>query len=127
MVLQTRGLDIALNDPKEFARSDDQAGWRDAHHQRRWIDGTAGLLVIASPPPVLRKWGVELSDLGSWTHEGSSWSHLDYPQKEVEVQVLDHFSSQVEKAVEVHDRLFPGRSGERLAEDERRQVWELVS
>ena len=126
VVLQTRGLDVALKDPKAFAWSDDQAGWRDAHQKRRWIDGSAGLLVIASPPPVLRNWGVELSDLGSWSHHGSSWSELDYPQNEGEVQVLDHFSSLVENAVEVRNRLFPGRSGERLPEDDKRQVWQLL-
>jgi hypothetical protein len=126
VVLQTRGLDIALNDPKEFARSDDQAGWRDAHQKRRWIDGSAGLLMIASPPPVLRSWGVELSDLGSRSDQGSSWAKLDYPHNEGEVQVLDHFSGRVEKAVEVRNRLFPGRSGERLPEDDKRQVWQLI-
>jgi hypothetical protein len=126
VVLQTRGLDMALSDPKEFAQSDDQAGWRDAHQKQRWIDGSAGLLVIASPPPVLRNWGVGLSDLGPWSHQGSSWAELNYPENEGEVQVLDDFSRHVEKAVEVRNRLFPGRWGERLSEDDRRQVWQLV-
>jgi hypothetical protein len=126
VVLQTRGLDIALSDPQEFARSADQTNWKDAHQRRRWIDGSAGLLVIASPPPVLRTWGVELSDLGSWSHQGSSWADLDYPQKDGEVQVLEQFPSRVEKAIEMRNRLFPGRSGERLLEDERRQVRQLV-
>jgi hypothetical protein len=126
VVLQTRGLDIALNDPNGFARSDDQGGWRDARQKRRWIDGSAGLLVIASPPPVLRNWGVELSDLGSWPHQGSSWAELDHPQNEGEVQVLDHFSRRVENTVEVRNQLFPGRSGERLSEDDRRKVWQLL-
>jgi hypothetical protein len=83
--------------------------------------------VIAAPPPVLRAWGVELSRLGSWSHEGSSWSHLDYPENEGEVQVLEQFSSQVEKAIEVRDRVFPQRSGELLSEEERREVWALVN
>jgi hypothetical protein len=124
VALQTRGLDVALNNPEEFAQSDDQAGWRDAHQERRWIDASDGLLVIASPPPVLRAWGV---DLGSRTGLGSNWSHPDDPQEDGEVQVLEHFSSQVEKAVEERDRLFPGRSGEQLSEDERRQVRALVN
>jgi hypothetical protein len=126
VVLQTRGLDIALNDPKEFARSDDQAGRRGAHQKRRWIDDSAGLLVIASPPPVLRKWGVELSHLGSGPHEGSSGRGPDHSQNDDEVHVLDHFSARVEKAVEVRNRVFPGRSGERLPEDDSRQVRQLI-
>jgi hypothetical protein len=126
VVLQTRGLDIALNDPKEFERSEDQARWRHAHQKRRWIDGSGGLMVIASPPPVLRKWGVELNDLGTWSHQGSSWAELDYPQNEGEVQVLEHFSGRVEKAVQVRNRLFPDQLEERLSEDDRRQVWQLI-
>lgn len=127
VVLQTRGLDIALKDPDEFAQSDDQAAWRDAHQKRRWMDGTAGLLVIASPPPVLRQWGVELSRLGLSSHEGSSWADLSDPGNDGEVHVLDHFSARVEKAVDVRNRMFPGRSGEHLPEDDRRQVWPLVN
>jgi hypothetical protein len=126
VVLQTRGLDVALTDPKRFERSDDQARWRDAHQKRRWIDGAAGLTVIAAPPPVLRKWGVDLSALGSWSDRGSSWTELDYPQNDGEVQVLEHFSERVENAVEVRDRLFPARSEERLSEDDRRQVWDAI-
>jgi hypothetical protein len=122
LILQTRGLDIALEDLKEFEQSDDQARWRAAHQKRRWIDGAAGLMVVASPPPVLRKWGVELSGLGSWSHEGSSWTELDYPQNEGEVQVLKDFSTRVAKAVEVRNRLFPSQPGERLSEEDRRQV-----
>jgi hypothetical protein len=126
VVLQTRGLDIALQDPKEFALSDDQAGLRGAHQKRRWIDGSEGLLVIASAPPVLRKWGVELSHLGSASHEGSRWAEPDHLQNDGEVHVLDHFSERVEKAVEVRNRVFPGRSAERLPEDDRRQVRQLI-
>jgi hypothetical protein len=126
VVLQTRGLDIALSDLKEFERREDQARWRDLHQKRRWIDGSAGLMVIASPPPVLRKWGVDLSGLGSWSHQGSSWAELDYPQKEGEVQVLEHFGARVENAVEIRNRLFPAQSGERLTEDDRRQIWQVI-
>jgi hypothetical protein len=39
VVLQTRGLDLALEDVEAFATSDDQAAWRDPHQQRRWIEG----------------------------------------------------------------------------------------
>jgi hypothetical protein len=126
VVLQTRGLDIALSDPKEFEQREDQTQWRDAHQVRRWIDGSAGLMVMASPPPVLRKWGVDLSGLGSWSQPGSRWAELDYPQKEGEVQVLEHFAERVEKAVEIRNRLFPALSGERLTEDDRRQIWQVI-
>ena len=125
-VLQTRGLDIALSDVREFEQTKDQARWRDAHQKRRWIDGSAGLMVIASPPPVLRKWGVDLSDLGSWSHQGSSWTELDCPQSEGEVQVLEHFTERVEKAVEIRRRLFPTLSEYHLTEDDRRQIWQLT-
>jgi hypothetical protein len=127
VVLQTRGLDLALDDREEFARSDDQADSRDPHQKRRWIAGSDGVLVVSAPPPVLRSWGVELTGLGSWSHEGSSWTHLDYPQNDGEVQVLEQFSSQVEKAIEVRNRLFPQRSGELLPEEDRRQVWAVVN
>jgi hypothetical protein len=126
VVLQTRGLHIALSDLKEFERREDQAQLRNAHQKRRWIDGSAGLMVLASPPPVLRKWGVDLSGLGSWSRQGSSWAELDYPQQEGEVQVLQHFTERVEKAVEIRNRLFPAQSGERLTEDDRRQILQLI-
>jgi hypothetical protein len=64
VVLQTRGLDLALADPAAFARRDDQKGWREMYGIRRWIGEASGVLVIAAPPPVLLGWGVELSDLG---------------------------------------------------------------
>jgi hypothetical protein len=92
VVLQTRGLDLALEDPKAFAKRDDQASWRDQHQRRHWLAGGDGLVVLAAPPPVLRAWGVALSDPGSWSREGTSWSYLDDPKNEGEVRVLDDFA-----------------------------------
>ena len=65
VVLQTRGLDQALENPTEFRDRNREAQLQDEHQQRRWIDGSNGLVIIAAPPPVLRTWGVDLSGLGS--------------------------------------------------------------
>jgi hypothetical protein len=124
VVLQTRGLDLALKDTKTFHERDDQAQWRDEHQKRRWIDGSNGLWILAAPPPVLRVWGVELADLGNWSYKGSDWSYLDYPDKTGEIQVLDDFTTMVDSAREVRARLFPGRAGNRLTEEERTQIWD---
>lgn len=123
VVLQTRGLDSALEDPQAFAERDDQASWRDTHQRRRWIEGDDGLVIVAAPPPVLRAWGVELSDLGSWSHEGSSWSFLDAPKNEAEVHVLDDFAAQTAKAVSLRGELFPGQEQRSLTDDEKQQIW----
>jgi len=126
VVLQTRGLDVALDDPEAFAQQDDQAQWQ-THRKRRWFDGSAGLLVLSAPSAVLKTWGVDVSELGTRSHEGSSWSYLDYPKKEGEVQVLDSFSHLVERAISARDLLFPGRERQRLPEEDRRQIWSVLA
>ena len=77
VVLQTRGLDLALADPAAFGQRDEQAGtdpvpWRD------WVVGSDGLVVLAAPPAVLRAWGV-------------AWSVLAPGQADGVVQVVDAF------------------------------------
>jgi hypothetical protein len=123
VVLQTRGLDAALEDEAAFHRRDDQATWRSQHQKRRWIDGTNGLLVLAAPPPVLRGWGVDLSTLGRDTRRGMDWSYLDHPEKNGEVQVISDFAGHVDAAIAVRNQLFPDKSHGLLSEDERAQVW----
>jgi hypothetical protein len=61
VVLQTRGLDQALDDPTAFGQRADQVARRSERHQERWIDGDSGLWVLTAPPPVLRAWAVELA------------------------------------------------------------------
>jgi hypothetical protein len=122
VALQTRGLDVALEDPKAFAQRDDQAHWR-THRTRRWFDGSAGLLMLSAPSAVLKTCGVEVSELGTRSHEGSSWSYLDYPEKDGEVQVLDNFSSHVERAISARSHLFTGREREQLPEEDKRRIW----
>jgi hypothetical protein len=122
VALQTRGLDVALEDPEAFARRDDQAHWH-THRTRRWFDGSAGLLMLSAPSAVLKTWGVEVSELGTRSSEGSSWSYLDYPDKEGEVQVLDNFSSHVERAITARSHLFPGREQEQLPVEDKRRIW----
>jgi hypothetical protein len=123
IVLQTRGLDAAIDDPDAFRRRDDQASWRDRHQKRRWIDGSGGLLVMAAPPPVLREWGVALSTLGQAMYDGMDWSYLDDPGSSGEVQVIDGFATQVEAALTVRNRLFPDKGETPLTQEERAQVW----
>jgi hypothetical protein len=123
VVLQTRGLDAALEDEAAFHRRDDQATWRDHHQKRRWIEGTSGFLVMAAPPPVLRGWGVELSNLGKQTRDGMEWSHLDDPEKTGEIQIIGDFTKQVEAAIALRKQLFPEKSGGLLTDEERAQVW----
>ena len=125
VVLQTRGLDLALADRAAFRDRDEQAGWRDEHQKRRWIDGSRGVWVLAAPPPVLRIWGVELSGLGDWSHEGSSSSELD-SERMGEVQVLDQFAARVSAAVATRARLFPDSGTQRLPEEDRAQIWAEV-
>jgi hypothetical protein len=125
VVLQTRGLDAALDDPDAFHRRDDQSSWRDQHQQRRWIDGSDGLVVMAAPPPVLRQWGVEFSNLGQPMYNGMDWSYLDYPDKSGEVHVIDDFASHVEAAVALRSRLFPDQGETLLTQEERIRVWSL--
>jgi hypothetical protein len=125
VALQTRGLDVALEEPKGFAQRDDQVRWH-THRTRRWFDGSAGLLVLAAPSAVLKTWGVELSELVTWSYEGSSSSYLDYPKKEGEVQVINTFSSDVERAISARSQLFPGREREQLPQVDKRQIWSLL-
>jgi hypothetical protein len=64
VVLQTRGLGQAVDDPAVFGQRADQVARRSEGHQEKWIDGDSGLWVLTAPPPVLRAWGVELSGPG---------------------------------------------------------------
>lgn len=123
VVLQTRGLDVALEDTTAFGQRDEQRPWRDEHHERRWIDGSRGVYVLAAPAPVLRLWGVGLSDLGAWTYRGTSWSYLDFPSRTGEIQVLDDLEGRVDAAVAIRNRLFPETGNQRLAEPERSAIW----
>ena len=123
VVLQTRGLDAALEDPATFAQGPDQAKWRDPHRKRRWIEGSAGLVILAAPAPVLKTWGVDLSQLGGRMYEGSSHSELDYPANDGEVQVFDGFSSHVERAVTLRSQLFPDAASRQLSEEEKTVMW----
>jgi hypothetical protein len=125
VVLQTRGLDLALGDPVTFAEREGQTAGSMEHRTRRWIDGVNGLLVLAAPPPVLRMWGVELSDHGRSSPTGTCWSYLDDPEKEGEVHVLDDFIDQVGHSIALRNLLFPDRTRQALADDERRQMWAI--
>jgi hypothetical protein len=125
VVLQTRGLDIALEDESAFYRREEKAGWRwNEHQQRRWIDRTNGIVVVAAPPPVLRMWGVQTSALDRHSRRGTDVAELDYPTSNGEVQVLDDFEARVSNARTARESLFPGRSNEELTDDERAQVWQ---
>jgi hypothetical protein len=126
VVLQTRGLDQALENTTEF-RDRNQQAEQNEHQQRRWIDGSKGLVIIAAPPPVLRTWGVDLSDVGAWSHEGMSWASLDYPAKVGEVQVLHDFDTMLATAQAARARVFPDAVNRRLTEDERSQIWTELS
>jgi hypothetical protein len=126
VVLQTRGLDIALADESAFYGREEKAGWRwNEHQQRRWIDRTNGVVVVAAPPPVLRMWGVQTFTLGRHSRRGTDVAELDYPTGNGEIQVLDDFDARVSSARTARERLFPGRCNEELTEGERRQIWEL--
>ena len=93
VVLQTRGLDQALENTTEFRNRNQEAQLQNEHQKRRWIDGSNGLVIIAAPPSVLRTWGVDLSGLGSSSRDGVSVEHMDYPAKVGEVQVLHDFDA----------------------------------
>jgi hypothetical protein len=123
VVLQTRGLDLALDKPSAFAQSPDQARWLDPHRKRRWIEGSAGLVILAAPGPVLKNWGFELSQLGDRMYEGTSYTELDYPKNDGEVQVLDNFDIRVERAVNLRNQLFPDAANRQLAEEEKQEIW----
>jgi hypothetical protein len=123
VVLQTRGLDQALENTTEFRDRNHEAQLQNEHQKRRWIDGSNGLVIIAAPPPVLRAWGVDLSDLGTWSHEGRSWEYLDYPAKVGEVQVLDDFDAMLTTAQAARSRAFPDAVNRRLTADERSKIW----
>jgi hypothetical protein len=69
VVLQTRGLDLALADPAAFARRDDQAGATAGDPWQQWEAGAEDLVVMAAPSPLLRAWGVRWSGLSP---QGSS-------------------------------------------------------
>jgi len=123
VVLQTRGLDQALKNTSEFRDRKQGAQSQNQHQKRRWIDLSNGLVIVAAPPPVLRTWAVDLSDVGTWSHEGSSWEYLDYPAKVGEVQVLDDFDSMLAKAQLARSRLYPDAANRKLTEDERSDIW----
>jgi hypothetical protein len=109
VVLQTRGLDLALADPAAFGQRDDQVAQHDEAH-RRWIDRADGLMVMAASAPVLRAWGVR-------------WSDPDQRGEEDEVHVLEGFADRVARTIELRDRLFPGRAAQDLTDEERHQMW----
>jgi len=98
VVLQTRGLDQALDDPAAFGQRDDQVARRGESHQARWIDGDSGLWVLTAPPPVLRAWGVELSGPDG---EGAG---------EGEVRVLGSFDDQVARSIAPPNHPLPGQA-----------------
>jgi hypothetical protein len=123
VVLQTRGLDQALENIIGFRDRNQGSQVQQQHRERRWIDGSNGLVVVAAPPPVLRTWGVDLSDLRTWSHEGSSAHSLDYPAKVGEVQVLDDFDAMVAKAQLARYRVHPGAANRKLTADERSDIW----
>jgi hypothetical protein len=123
VVLQTRGLDHALKDITEFRDRSQGAQSQNQNQKRRWIDGSNGLVVVAAPPPVLRTWAVDLSDVATWSHGGSSWEYLDSPAKVGEVQVLDNFDSMLATAQAARTRAFPDAVNRRLTEDERSKIW----
>jgi hypothetical protein len=123
VVLQTRGLDQALENSTEFRERNQETQSQNPHQNRRWIDGSDGLVIVAAPPPVLRTWGVDLSDLGTWSDEGGSWEYLDYPANVGEVQVLDDFDAMRAAAQTARTRAFPDAADRRLTEDERSKIW----
>jgi hypothetical protein len=124
VVLQTRGLDIALEDEAAFHRRDDQTTWRNEYQKRHWIEGTNELLIMAAPPPVLRGWGVELSNLAKHPHPGMEWAtYLDHPEKTGGVEVIGDFATHVDAAIAKRNQLFPDMSDAHLTEDERAQMW----
>ncbi len=122
VVLQTRGLDQALENTTAFRGREQEVQSQNELQQRRWIDGSNGLVIIAAPPPVLRTWGVDLSDVGTGSHEGARWEHLDYPAKVGEVQVLRSFDTMLAAARAARARAFPEAANRRLTEDERSQI-----
>ncbi len=127
VVLQTRGLDQALENTTEFREREQEAQLQNENQQRRWIDGSNGLVIIAAPPPVLRTWGVDLSGLGASPHEGMSWAHLDDPAKAGEVQMLNDFDAMLATAQAARTRAFPDAANRRLTEDERSKIWAELS
>ena len=127
VVLQTRGLDQARENPTEFRDRNEEAQLQNELQKRRWIDGSNGLVIIAAPPPVLRAWGVDLSDLGSRSREGKSWEYLDDPAKVGEVQVLHDFDTMLAPAQAARACAFPDAANRMLTEDERSKIWAEVS
>jgi hypothetical protein len=113
VVLQTRGLDLALADWEAFSRRERKASpaWR-TRASRRFIERVNGMLVITAPPPVLRSWGASISlpqSRESSTPDG-------------EIRLLEAFSDRVAQAQAVRERLFPGRAHAELSEEELREV-----
>jgi hypothetical protein len=120
VVLQTRGLDAALEDSSAFHEGNRE--WNE-HQKRRWIDGSSGLFVLAAPAPVLRMWGVDLANCGEHMYQGRDFDYLDFPNKTGEVQVLEEFDSMCTKAAAARCQVFPGEAERRLTEEERSKVW----
>jgi hypothetical protein len=126
VVLQTRGLDAALADWREFLRREKRASpaWN-RHTNRRWVDGANGMLVIAAPPSVLRGWGASIS-LPQSSGSSSDAEHLDRPTENGEIHVLEGFLERVAQAQEVRERLYPGRADVELSDEEREQIWKAA-
>jgi hypothetical protein len=120
VTLQTHGLDHAIGSPD--SKRHDPVRWN-PHQQRRWIECTNGVVVVAAPPPVLRMWAAELLSLGEHFYRGSEELELDWPRGDGEVQILERFDSRVSEAVRRRDEIFPGRSNQELTPEERAQVW----
>jgi hypothetical protein len=127
VVLQTNGLDVALDDVDAFWDVDGSArSGRPAHQDRRFISRVNGLVVMAAPSPVLKDWAVSSLRLGERFYRGSDYTELDGKPGEWrsgEVQIFADFTAMVSRARTAREQLFPGRSHEELTDDERAQVW----
>ena len=88
VVLQTRGLDVALGDPAAFRAREDQAEWRDRHDRQGGIGVREGLVVIEAPAAVLCAWGVALTGVVDADPSGDGSELVDLPGATGEVRVV---------------------------------------
>jgi hypothetical protein len=70
-----------------------------AERQRRWINRVDGILVRSAPAPVLREWGIGLSQLGDRLYNGINYTELDWPSYHGEVQIFNDFHQRVNRAI----------------------------